>query len=62
MKKKKFDCVQMKWDIQQKLMKEFAGLSPQEIEKIAIERMLANPAMAKFWKKSKHYSEKKRVA
>ena len=29
-KPKQFDCVQMKWDIQQRLLSEFDRLSPEE--------------------------------
>lgn len=42
MKKKKFDCVQMKHDIQQTLMKETSGLSAQERNRRLDKALAAN--------------------
>jgi hypothetical protein len=50
MKKKKFDCVQMKHEIQQQLMKEFEGLSYEEQWAITEKRVLADPILGPFWK------------
>lgn len=37
---KKFDCVKMKWEIQQQIEKEFAGLSDKEAHKAQMEKVL----------------------
>jgi hypothetical protein len=53
MKPKKFDCVKMKNDIQQRLMKEFEGLSYEEQWAITEKRILSDPILGPFWKKAK---------
>jgi hypothetical protein len=53
MKAKKFDCVQMKHDIQQRIAKEFEGLSDEEQWAITEKRILANPILGPVWKKAK---------
>lgn len=50
-KQKKFDCVQMKWNIQQKIKKEFAGISDAEANRIQMERITKNPILGPFLKK-----------
>ena len=50
---KKFDCVQMKHDIQQKLLKEFEGLSYEEQWAITEKRILADPILGPFWKNAR---------
>ena len=50
--KKDFDCVQMKHDIQQKLMKEFEGLTLEERKKIIADRIAADPILGPLWKNS----------
>ena len=50
-KHKKFDCVQMKWDIQQKIEKEFVGISDDEANRIQMERIAKNPILGPFLKK-----------
>lgn len=50
-KEKKFDCVQMKWDIQQKIQKEFSGVSDEEANKIQMERVKNSPILGSFLKK-----------
>ena len=44
-KKKGFDCVQMKWDIQQKLSKEYHGLSAEEVRRLRAKRIEEDPVM-----------------
>ncbi|MCI5113842.1 MAG: hypothetical protein D3921_05555 [Candidatus Electrothrix sp. AW1] len=51
MKKKKFDCVKMKWEIQQQIEKEFAGLSDKEAHKVQMEKILRNDILGRFLKK-----------
>lgn len=48
---KTFDCVQMKHDIQRKLMKEEAGLSWQERNKRAQDKILADPILGPWFQK-----------
>ncbi len=47
-KQKKFDCVQMKWDIQKKIAKEFAGASDEEINHAQMERIAQNTLLGPF--------------
>lgn len=48
MKNKTFDCVQMKWDIQNKQRKEFAGLSEADRRRIQAEKVQADPILGPF--------------
>lgn len=50
-KNKKFDCVQMKWDIQKQIQKEYAGLSDQEAHRIQMEKVMKNPILGPFLKR-----------
>ncbi len=47
-KQKKFDCVQMKWDIQKKIAKEFAGVSDEEINHAQMEKIAQNTLLGPF--------------
>ena len=51
MKKKKFDCVQMKHEIQQKLLKQTSALSAEERNRRADKALAANPILGPFLKK-----------
>ena len=51
MKNKKFDCVRMKRDIQQRILKEFSGLSDEETHKMQMAKVMQNPILAPFCKK-----------
>ncbi|MCF7810253.1 hypothetical protein K9N50_04610 [bacterium] len=53
MKKKDFDCVQMKQDIQNKILRETKGMTPEEIEKYTIRKIESNPILLKVWQKRK---------
>jgi hypothetical protein len=61
-KGKKFDCVQMKHDIQRQIKKEYAGLSEQEAHRIQMGKVMQNPILGPFYKKarSSEPSSKKR--
>jgi hypothetical protein len=48
MKRKAFDCVQMKWDIQRRIMEEFADVSPDEARRIQREQIEADPILGPF--------------
>ena len=47
-RKKKFDCVEMKWKIQQKIEKEYAGMTDKEKYMKFYERIKNNPELSKF--------------
>lgn len=49
-KNKKFDCVKMKWDIQQQISKEFAGISDEEAHKIQMAEVIQDPILGTFCK------------
>jgi len=49
-KNKKFDCVKMKWDIQQQISKEFAGISDEEAHKIQMAEVIQDPILGPFCK------------
>ncbi|OGU16996.1 MAG: hypothetical protein A2X61_07535 [Ignavibacteria bacterium GWB2_35_12] len=46
--KKKFDCVQMKWHIQKKIEKKYAGISDKEKYERIYEEIKNNPLLSKF--------------
>jgi len=50
-KNKKFDCVRMKRDIQQKISKEFSATSDEQAHKIKMDRAMQNPQLGPFCKK-----------
>jgi hypothetical protein len=53
MKKKEFDCVQMKHEIQQGILKEMEGLTPEEQRRWTEESIAAHPILGPFWKKAR---------
>lgn len=50
-KYKKFDCVKMKWDIQKKIAKEFAGVPEEEAHRIQAERIHRDPILGPMMKR-----------
>ena len=50
MKKKTFDCVQMKHDIQQAILAELQGMPPAEQRRKTEEIIASDPLLARFWK------------
>ena len=50
-KHKRFDCVQMKWDIQKKLEREFRGIPDDKANKIQMERISNNSILGPLIKK-----------
>jgi hypothetical protein len=46
-----FDCVKMKWEIQEKIAKEFKGMPQEKARKIQDERVAKNPILGPFLKK-----------
>ena len=55
---KKFDCVKMKWEIQQQLAEECAGMPDKEAYAIQMERVRRNPIMGQFLKRVENLKEK----
>ena len=53
MNKKKFDCVEMKREIQQEILKEMSSLSPEEQRRRTEEQILSDPLLAPFWQKAR---------
>ena len=45
---KDFDCVQMKWDIQQELLREIDELGEEEARRRQRERVVNNPILGPF--------------
>ena len=50
-KNKKFDCVKMKWDIQQQILREFAGVPDQEAHRIQMDQVMQDPILGPFYRK-----------
>ena len=57
-KNKTFDCVRLKWDIQQKIAEEFAGIPDEEAHRIQGERVANNPILGPFLKKVRRVEKK----
>ncbi len=56
---KDFDCVQMKWDIQQKLLEEERLLGKEEARLIQDERVRKHPILGPFLRRFEEYERKK---
>lgn len=52
-KNKKFDCVQMKWEIQKKIEEEFKGLTFEQRRQKTHEIIMADPILARMWREAK---------
>jgi len=50
MKKKNFDCVKMKRDIQKKIFHEIRGLTREERLELLEKKVLDDPILAKLWR------------
>jgi hypothetical protein len=50
-KNKRFDCVRMKWDIQQQIRKEFAGVSEAEAHEIQMRQVAEDRILGPFYKR-----------
>ena len=53
MKKQKFNCVQMKWDIQKLIAEKYAGLPDEEINQREKKEIAKNPLLRDFLRKVK---------
>jgi hypothetical protein len=49
--RKEFDCVQMKWEIQQRLLNEFQGTNSREVRQAEREHIAADPVLGPFLQK-----------
>jgi hypothetical protein len=50
-KNKKFDCVQMKWAIQQQVRKEFAGVPEDQAREIQMRQVAENPILGPLYQR-----------
>ena len=50
MKEKRFDCVRMKHEIQQRIREENEGLSQEERRRRTEEAILADPVLGRIWR------------
>ena len=57
---KKFDCVKMKHEIQQQLLKEMESMSPEEFRRMTRERILADPILGPIWRRAKPVPSRRR--
>jgi hypothetical protein len=56
---KDFDCVQMKWDIQQELLEEEQQLGKEEARRRRDERVRNDPILGPFLRRVEAYERKK---
>ena len=47
-RQKAFDCVEMKWEIQQEIAREFKGYSDKKMHDKQKERVVQNPVFGEF--------------
>jgi hypothetical protein len=50
---KKFDCVEMKHKIQQKILEETEGLSDEERRRRTTDSILSDPVLGPFWRNAR---------
>ena len=50
-KNKKFDCVQMKWEIQQQIRKEFAGVPEAQAHERQMRQVAEDPILGPLYKR-----------
>jgi hypothetical protein len=49
-RKKKFDCVKMKWAIQKRIRRQLSGMSPEEARRARQNRIEQDPLLGPFLK------------
>ena len=54
-----FDCVQMKREIQAKLLKERATMTEQQWRRRSLERILDDPVLGRIWRNSRRTPQEK---
>jgi hypothetical protein len=50
-RKKAFDCVEMKWEIQKRIRKQYAGLSPEAARRAKRKAIENDPVLGPFLKR-----------
>ena len=45
LKTKRFDCVRMKWDIQQQILQEFKDVSPDQVREVRRRQIEGDPVL-----------------
>jgi hypothetical protein len=50
-KNKKFDCVQMKWEIQQEIRKDFAGVPEDQAHEIQMRQVAEDPILGPLYRR-----------
>jgi hypothetical protein len=50
-KNRKLDCVKMKWDIQQQIRKEFAGVPEAEARDIQMRQVAQDPVLGPLYRR-----------
>ena len=50
MKDKKFDCVRMKHEIQQEILREMESLSPEEQQRKTEQDIQSDPVLGRLWR------------
>jgi hypothetical protein len=50
-KAKKFDCVEMKWEIQKQMQAEFAGVPEAKARDVQMQRVMDDPILGPFYKR-----------
>jgi hypothetical protein len=51
MRNKKFDCVKMKWDIQQQIRKEFQGVPEAQAREAQMRQVAQDPILGPLYKR-----------
>ena len=51
MRNKTFDCVEMKWEIQQQMRKEFEGIPEAEAREMQMRQVAEDPILGPFLKR-----------
>jgi hypothetical protein len=51
MKNKKFDCVRMKWEIQQQIRKEFAGVPEDQARAVQMRQVSEDPILGPLYQR-----------
>ncbi len=51
MKNKEFDCVKMKWDIQQQIRKEFKGVPEAQAREAQMRQVAQDPILGPLYKR-----------
>jgi len=51
MRNKKFDCVKMKWDIQQQIRKEFQGVPEAQAREAQMHQVAPDPILGPLYKR-----------